>query len=389
MTPITRRSALAALGGGTAVGIAQTAAPDFEVRYWLDKDGEAIEFADLHFLSERRGLALGAWNVKGRVSGCMVSTNDAGANWTVEKLPEIPLSAFFLNDSLGWMVTMKGVWRSDEGGRSWRKVKGMQGAIAVHFTDERRGFLVGVPKLFLETADGGRTWTKVPGGQAVTTREETTAFTTVSLIRDSLGRDIGLVTGYSSPPPRRLRFGPDLPPWLDPKGSRRRFEQPNVLVVIESVDGGKSWKPSTSSIFGKVSRVAVGARGSALAIVKFGDTFDYPGEVFRIDLSGGKSTRVFRDKTRLPLDVEILADGSATLATVEPATAIRGIPIPGKLFFYRSEGAPFDRWEPTTADYRAVAQGACLAADPSGTVWTATSESMILAARPTNISPPR
>jgi len=385
MTRVTRRSALAALGGS----VVQAAPPDFEVRYLLDKDDEAIEFADLHFPSERRGVALGAWSVKGRVSGCMVSTNDAGANWTVEKVPEVPLSAFFLNDSLGWMVTVKGVWRSEEGGRSWRKVKGMQGAIAVHFTDERRGFLVGAPKLFLETTDGGKTWTKVAGGEAVSTRAETTAFTTVSLIRDSLGRHIGLATGYSAPPPRRLRFGPDLPTWLDPKASRRRFEQPNVLIVMESTDGGRNWKPSTSSIFGKVSRVAMSDRGSALAIVRFGDTFDYPGEVFRIDLAGGKSLRVFREKTRLPLDVEILADGSAILAAVEPATAIRGIPIPGKLFLYRSAAAPYDRWEPLTADYRAVAQGACLAGAPGGTVWAATSEGMILSAKPANISPPR
>ena len=46
-----------------------------------------------------------------------IATNDGGAHWEPMKLDEHPVSLFFLNDSLGWMVTEKGIWRTDEGGQ--------------------------------------------------------------------------------------------------------------------------------------------------------------------------------------------------------------------------------------------------------------------------------
>jgi photosystem II stability/assembly factor-like uncharacterized protein len=48
-------------------------------------------------------------------------TSDAGRNWAIVTVKDPPASLFFLNESVGWMVTPKGIYKTVESGRSWKK----------------------------------------------------------------------------------------------------------------------------------------------------------------------------------------------------------------------------------------------------------------------------
>src|SRR5260370_1173880 len=49
-------------------------------------------------------------NGGGRPKYTALVTSDGGTHWSLTPLKEYPRSIFFLNDSLGWMVTMNGLW---------------------------------------------------------------------------------------------------------------------------------------------------------------------------------------------------------------------------------------------------------------------------------------
>ena len=59
-------------------------------------------------------------------------------------LKEMPISLFFLDDSLGWMVTTRVLWRTTEAGRNWTKLpKIPDDILRVCFTSEKDGYAVG------------------------------------------------------------------------------------------------------------------------------------------------------------------------------------------------------------------------------------------------------
>jgi photosystem II stability/assembly factor-like uncharacterized protein len=91
-----------------------------------------------------------------------VATVDGGANWTQSPLDDEPISLFFLNDSLGWMVTEKGIWRTSEAGRDWtRRSRPPAPPLRVWFWDENHGIAACAKKTVLETFDGGKKWTPI------------------------------------------------------------------------------------------------------------------------------------------------------------------------------------------------------------------------------------
>ena len=91
------------------------AAPRWEVRYFYDKDRSSLDIVDLCFPSAERGIAAGIITGHGEdARGVAAVTSDGGRNWSLAPLKDTPQSLFFLNDSLGWMVTGKAC------GRPWR-----------------------------------------------------------------------------------------------------------------------------------------------------------------------------------------------------------------------------------------------------------------------------
>jgi hypothetical protein len=90
--------------------------------YFYDKDNSSLVINDLQFPSPARGVAAGYLDDKGDSKPVTVTTDDGGAHWTVSKLKQVPISLFFLNDKLGWMVTPEGIWRTTDAGREWHEL---------------------------------------------------------------------------------------------------------------------------------------------------------------------------------------------------------------------------------------------------------------------------
>lgn len=362
------RRSLILFGLGLLIGCAQ-AAEHWELQFFYDKDNSALTITDLKFPSARRGIAIGHLTENGKSKPTALITSDGGATWTLIKLKQEGFSLFFLDESVGWMVTRKAIWKTVESGRSWKKVgKSPRGVVRVYFLDENHGWAVGSDKGIYETVDGGKNWNRLPVVDEVESSPEHTSFTWITFH----GR-AGMIVGASSPP--RAGTG-QLPDWMVPERASRHREWPRLNILVETRDGGARWRSSTTSMFGRITRVRLGPDGLGLGLVEFFDEFDWPSEVFRLDWRTGKSTRVFRRKDRAITDVVLPAKGSAFLAGFEPAGRLVRSPIPGKLRILQSKD--LTNWQEMDVDYRAVAHRAMLATAGEKHIWVATDTGMIL-----------
>ncbi|MEI9971663.1 MAG: YCF48-related protein [Ignavibacteriota bacterium] len=142
-----------------ALAASPLAAQKWQIQYFYDHSKSNFEICDLRFPSATRGVAVGVITTGKHESPMSVVTADGGAHWQSVPLKETPLSLFFLNENLGWMVTGKGLWQTVEAGRSWTKMPKLPAEIyRVHFVDENHGWAIGPKKTALETTDGGKTW---------------------------------------------------------------------------------------------------------------------------------------------------------------------------------------------------------------------------------------
>ena len=144
--------------------VAPAAARSWKVSYFFDDARETLRFTDIAVPSATRGIAVGTIiDEVGEHSPKHVAviTVDGGDTWTQVKLSDAPRSLFFLNDSIGWMVTDRGISKTDESGRTWRRIYKNSNLLTVWFLDENHGFAAGVEKTFIETRDGGVTWKPV------------------------------------------------------------------------------------------------------------------------------------------------------------------------------------------------------------------------------------
>jgi len=352
-------------------GQTQPAAGRWEIQYFHDEDDSRLEIHDLKFPSPRHGVALGALTQNRKTRSVLLLSSDGGAKWTQQPLAEFAHALFFLNDSLGWMATDKGVWQTQEAGRHWIKLAGIRGFRDLHFADEKRGWAVGVPKLFQQTVDGGRHWAPVSFPEETVTDPKTTVFARIVFATGGQG----IVAGWSE----TRRDDSRIPAWMDPEAAQYRRQWPSLSLLLQTNDGGKSWKQSAASIFGRITRVAIAPAGASaaagLALVEFRESFDWPSEVHHFDLASGKATRVFREKDRAVTDA-LFTGGGAVLGAVESAGQLRRTPIPSKVRILRS--IDLTRWSEDAVDYRAVATRVILAGSGPNGLWAATDTGMIL-----------
>ena len=319
-------------------------------------------------MSERRGIAAGYLEEKNKQKGALLVTSDGGQNWSLEPFGQIPISLFFLDDSLGWMVTDKGMWKTVESGRSWQKLSGVpKDLLRVHFLDSKYGFAVGRRKQMYRSEDGGASWQAVPEvGEAQGTRETTTLGT----IAFANARE-GLITGWNTPGGEE----PLVPDWADPEQARSRRDVPTLSIFVETRDGGKTWKASAASLFGRLTRTSLrGDKG--LGLIEFSDQFKWPSEVYRVNLSNGKSERTYREPTRVITDVLLTDSGAGYLAGYEADAKVRRSPIPGPVKVLVSRDLA--KWEEIPVDYRAEAHRCYLAGPDAAHIWVATDTGAIL-----------
>lgn len=364
------RKAGAVLAAAAAIALAPSLFADehWELQYQYRQVDSTLTLNDLTFPDQTHGIACGfTTDRKGKDHPIVLLTSDGGQNWSETQVKETCLSLFFLPDASGWMVTDNGVWSSEESGRAWTKLKSSPAnTLRLWFVDHQHGFAAGRQKHVWETKDGGATWTAVEEaanapGDAVYTTYGDISFSGLK----------GMVAGWDIPP---QRGGPD---WMNPVNAKSARQVPHVSILLQTKDGGVTWKENHVSLFGQITRISMNSLDMALGLVEFKDQFDYPSEVYRIDMSTGKNELTFRAKDRAITDIRLFPQSTrALLVGYEAAGPIFRSPIPGKLKVLASDD--MQNWKPIDVDYRAVARSALLTGPDDKHVWIATDTGMIL-----------
>ena len=339
----------------------------WRLQFFHDKLESSLDLRDLQCPSPKRCVAVGVLQEqKGDPKGTAVVTSDGGEHWSYVEVKEPPVSLFFLNDSLGWMVTVKGVWQTEESGRTWKKLKSIKGVERVWFQSETHGWAVGYPKAIYETTDGGKEWVKVPAALTPPSPLDQTNYTSVSFA----GPLIGIITGNWAP---GLASG--IPSWMDPASERRRFAQRSTTILLSTRDGGKNWEIVNGTGDGYPTRLHLMGPDVGYALFEFPGS-DNPSSLFKLDLTTHVAKPVFQEKGRVTRDFVMLPGGEVWLASVELAGKSSQVPIPGKLKMLHSRS--MDKWLEIPVDYRAVATKPVIAAADASHIWVATDTGMIL-----------
>src|SRR5262249_11842653 len=155
-------------------------------------------------------LAVGTiFEEKGGRKPVSVLTSDGGKTWVNSKLPDDPVSLFFLNESLGWMVTDNSqLWQTTEVGRNWKQVGKIPApAPRVFFATENDGWAAAGKKSVFETHDGGKHWTPVAAAGEPPGEAKYSAYTWIAFA----GKSLGLITEWNIPQ-RTEPFR--LPDWM-------------------------------------------------------------------------------------------------------------------------------------------------------------------------------
>jgi photosystem II stability/assembly factor-like uncharacterized protein len=354
-----------------AAGATPLAAQKWQIQYFYDKAKSSFAIIDLQFPSANRGLAVGIVREGKREAATSVVTSDGGLHWQTIPLKEPPVSLFFLNDNLGWLVTTKGLWQTVEAGRTWTKLPRVPGQIyRVYFLDENHGWAIGPKKTALETLDGGKTWKHL--AVTVPKNGEDVKYSAYTWITFATPR-VGLITGWNIPP---RRYGPRLPDWVDPETALRQREPPHLSYPLTTADGGNTWTPSSGSLFGTIARIRFAPAGKGLGLMQYGETFRYPSEVYSVQWPAGSTRTVYRDAQFAVTDIWLTTDGTAYLAGAKVRGQMRSL-IPTEVQVLTSKD--LKTWTPMPVDYRAEATATILAASDDKHLWMATDTGMILA----------
>jgi Photosynthesis system II assembly factor YCF48 len=363
-------------------GLAYGADPQWKIQYFYDKLHEVLDIEDLAFPSATHGIAVGGIiDETGlhKPRPMALVTADGGEHWTTQGLPDEPRSIFFLNESTGWLVSEGAIWITEEGGRAWKKISEQRkpdkklgpappgGLITrVWFVDEQHGFAVGYQKTALETKDGGKTWSSLEAAEKTAVNASYTAYTQIGFD----GKN-GMIIGGATPP---HGDDPKVPSWMEPERATTRRRLPNVALLVSTLDGGKQWNATSLPVYGNVVGLRVTGT-KALAIFSFNESYEFPTEVYRVDLASKASADVFREKDRRVTDLSIYP-AKAFLAAVEPPGKLTIAPIPGKVRMLASTN--LTDWTEMKVDYKANARAVILAGTDADHQWAATDTGMIL-----------
>jgi Photosynthesis system II assembly factor YCF48 len=337
-----------------------SAAPRWNIQFIYDRADSNFAIEDLECPTVQHCVAAGSIDdKKGREEGAVVVTSDGGSHWAQYAVKERPVSLFFLNDSLGWMVTDKGLWSTLEGGRAWIKIQSRKGILQAWFLDANHGYISGLKGLVEETKDGGKSWVqleasaKAPDPQSLNYE--------IITFQGTHGIIVG-ATDASAPVLSNLKSE------SIPSGK---------LVVLETQDGGKNWAYGTIAVYGELARLRISDQGFVASLILYADP-KYPvsSAVFKTPLGSPDGRTIFAERDRAATDIALLSSGSAVLATIEPPGNSTQVPIPGKLKMF--ESADLKVWQEMAVDYRAVAQRAVIAAPDAQHMWVATDTGAIL-----------
>ena len=312
-------------------------------------------------------------DMKYRVKGATVVTSDGGRHWTMEDFADDPVSLFFLPETrstpgIGWMAAQQGIWKTDEGGRSWKRIAPLKGIVQTYFLDAMHGFAIGYPKAIYETNDGGSTWVKSAAAQLAPGKADQVVYECIAF----QGKQ-GVILGR----PMKQRVRGQYPIWMIPNAERYRQQHESPVFMLQTLDGGKTWIFDSGALLGVVTELSFTKDKHVLALMEYHDLYALPSAVMRINLGAPGRELVFERKDRAVRDIAVLDDGAVLLAAVEPPGNTNQVPVPGKLKMLRA--SDLKTWQEMDVDYRADAQRAAIAAPDARHAWVATDTGMILA----------
>ena len=203
---------------------------------------------------------------------------DAGKSWQFGETPETGLALLFLNAATGWMLSAQSIWKTSDSGSTWESLprpNPSSGLSRIYFRDEQTGWAIGANQGFWRTDDGGGAWARVEVRGDTHTSPAYTSYDWIAFANDRFG----MVAGASIPP----RSG----------SAGRAGELPHLTVFLDTRDGGATWTASTTSMFGRVTRVAFAPDGRGVGLIEFQRDFEFPSEVFSIDWKSGRSLNLF------------------------------------------------------------------------------------------------
>ncbi len=180
----------------------------------------------------------------------------------------------------------------------------------------------------------------------------------------------GLIIGANEPV-RRER----LPDWLEPDTVLGGRETPHLSLTLETLDGGKTWKSHSTSMFGEITRSRFSPPHAGLGLIEHDQSSQYPSEVFELSWPTGRNQVVYHDKSFFVSDVWVTPGGAYYLAGIEIASKLRNI-VPQKVKVLMSRD--LETWTPTAVDYRATANRVYLSGTGEDALWLATNNGMIL-----------
>ena len=349
-----------------------SAAEKWKINYFYDEPESNFELRGIQFPSDQRGIAFGVINAaKEKERPVVLITSNGGSKWTEVALKETPVALSCIDDSQCWLATDRGIWKTEESGRDWKKLKKQEGIAAIDFISPTVGFAAGYPKAIWKTTDGGVTWKPLAAVAEVQSSTQMTGFNVIAHNKKAI-----MIVGLSRP---RRMDGSLFPDWLEPEKAAERREWPSLTVMLESQNNGINWLASSASLFGHVIDVKM-LDNVGLSLLAHEQAFTYPSEVLRIDFKTGKNSPLYQEKDKKITSVHLNPDKTMVIAGVDAVGSFRGNPLPSKVTILRgtfSDGGTVI-WQSMPVDYKAVARRVTLAATPSGKLWAATDTGMIL-----------
>lgn len=337
-------------------------------KQYLHEDAKTrLMLVDIAFASPQRGVAVGA-TFRRDLAGASpkpvsLVTSDGGQHWVALPLEELPVSLFFLNENLGFLVTERALWKTVEAGRQWTKVsKPPARVLQVYFADDKRGWAACERKTALATTDGGVTWTKIKEAADAPGEAARTSFHWIAFRGQR-----GVMLGHNS-----IARPAGLPAWLEPQRALRERETPEVAMTLETENGGAIWVVNAARAMGQISRFRFGPDWTAM-LVEHAVSYQYPSEIV-VAQEGAQMLTRYHDPKTLITDLWAGEDGALYAAGVAAIAPLRGV-VPEKVRALHTRD--FKTWTSVEVDYRALGNSVRLAG-AGNDLWMATDRGMIL-----------
>lgn len=348
----------------------QPAKPHWTVSYSHRDTQTSLSLGEIRFADATHGVAVGRLGKPAEPVALV--TADGGASWNLIRLKSYARSLFFLGVENGWMTAADGLWKSIDGGKSFKKISGRHLG-RVYFLDTQRGFAVGSDARQLTFGTQYDSLSATPAGKSPLRREVEVQVPTQQLLET---RDGG-VTWKEHPVSKRLggaavrsidfagKHGVAMGGMQRSGAVQSDGRTSTVRVIAETGDGGDTWTVSRLTLPGLTCsyRLAPGGVGYALT-----------SELYRIEAEPTLATRVFAHPDLVAADVAVLADGSIWLATIGRAPAGKWVATEVRML-HSTSGSGFTE---TAIGSAVKAKFVALTKAPGGGMWAVTDTGIIL-----------